>query len=240
MTSATPEEFHVLVTGASRGIGLALVRAFQLRGARVTACVRDAGGVDPELTALAAAPASRVTVLALDVASDASARAAAAHPDAPPYVNVLVNNAAINGGAQRAPGMDLARAARIVDTNAVGPLRVYDAFIAKVRAAPGVRTVVNVSSESGSLGSFRASSKPEYAMSKAALNALTRWVAVQEREHGVCCVSLDPGWTQTRMGGAGATHTPEQTAARLCTAIEQLTPAHSGGFFDAELRPLAW
>ena len=145
-----------------------------------------------------------------------------------------------NLGALASSGQSWAQPMVIGDTNALGPLRVYDAFVARVRAAPGTRAIVNISSESGSLGAFRASSKPEYALSKAALNALTRWVAVQEAAHGVCCVSLDPGWTQTGMGGAGAPHAPEQTAARLCAAIDRLTPAHSGGFFDADLRALAW
>ena len=98
--------------------------------------------------------------------------------------------------------------------------------------------LVHVSSEAGSLGRFRASKKPEYAMSKAALNALTRWVAAVEPS--LVCASLDPGWTATRTGGDGATFTPEQTAARLVVAIDRLGPEHSGGFYDAELVAIPW
>ena len=75
-------------------------------------------------------------------------------------------------------------------------------------------------------------------MSKAALNALTRWMAAVEST--VTVVSLDPGWTQTAMGGAKATFTPEQTAARVIAAIDGLTPAHSGTFVDGELNSVPW
>lgn len=224
---------RVLVTGASRGIGLALVQAYVARGDEVVATVR---GPAPDTLASIACP--RLVVVPLDVASETSVKAAAAAVSG--HLDVLISNAGMTGGPQRAPGMDLARAAAILDTNAMGPLRVYDAFADHLRAGAtsGRARLVHVSSEAGSLGRFRASKKPEYAMSKAALNALTRWVAAVEPS--LVCVSLDPGWTATRTGGDGATFTPEQTAARLVAAIDRLGPEHSGGFYDAELVAIPW
>lgn len=222
---------RVLVTGARRGIGLALVQAYVARGDDVIATVR---GETPDTLALLACP--RLVVVPLDVASETSVKAAAAA--VPGHLDVLISNAGMTGGPQRAPGMDLARAAAILDTNAMGPLRVYDAFADHLRSGARPARLVHVSSEAGSLGRFRASKKPEYAMSKAALNALTRWVAAVEPS--LVCASLDPGWTATRTGGDGATFTPEQTAARLVAAIDRLGPEHSGGFYDAELVAIPW
>jgi NAD(P)-dependent dehydrogenase (short-subunit alcohol dehydrogenase family) len=224
---------RVLVTGASRGIGLKLVGKYLARGDEVVAAVRDPEGAE----GLRAYASPRLHVVEMDVGSTESVRAAAAScPEGP--LHVLVNNAALNGGPQRAPGMDLERAARILDVNAVGPMRVYDTFIERVRAAEGPRVVVNVSSDSGSLSAFRASGKPEYAMSKAALNALTLWQAAQEPQ--VICVSLHPGWTRTAMGGDKAPFSDEDTAERMVEAIARLRPEHSGLFLDTELKPLPW
>ncbi len=211
----------VLVTGASRGIGAALTRALRARGDRVIACVReDVGDSDS---------------LQLDVTSTESVRAArAACPVG--AIDVLVNNAGMTGGPQRAPGMDLERAARVLDVNAMGPLRVYDAFADLLRRGRGM--LINVSSEAGSLGAFRASSKPEYAMSKAALNALTLWIAARDPE--VLPVSIDPGWTRTATGGEDAPASAEETADRLLTAIDRIGPEHRGAFVDTSLVKLPW
>jgi NAD(P)-dependent dehydrogenase (short-subunit alcohol dehydrogenase family) len=224
---------RVLITGASRGIGLQLVLQYLARGDEVIATLRE-----PEQTPELREHASpRLKVIAMDVGSAESVRAAAAQcPPGP--IHVLVNNAALNGGPQRAPGMDLERAARILDINALGPLRVYDAFIERLRAADSPRILVNVSSDSGSLSAFRPSGKPEYAMSKAALNALTLWQARQEPQ--VICVALHPGWTRTAMGGDSAPASPEQTAAHMVAAIDRLHPGQSGLFLDTDLRPQPW
>ena len=217
---------RVLVTGASRGIGRALVDALVARGDQVIATVRraeDLAGVGFE-------------VLTMDVADTASVRAARATLAGP--LDLLVSNAGISGGPQRAPGMDLLRAASVIDVNALGALRVYDAFVDLLRASPRTPWLVHVSSEAGSLGRFRASSKPEYAMSKAAMNALTRWIAAVEDK--VRVVSMHPGWTRTDLGGPNAPRTAEETAAAMLVAIDRLEPAHHGGFVDTELATIPW
>lgn len=222
---------RALITGAGRGIGLGLARAYAGRGWRVLAAVR---GPSAELDALAAG--GRVAVLPLDVGSNDSARQARALAGDEP-IDVLINNAGLNGGPQRAPGMDLARAEQILSVNALGPLRVYDAFVDLLRRAPAGK-LVNISSDSGSLGAFRPSGKPEYAMSKAALNALTLWQAAQEPS--LVCVSLHPGWVRTAIGGQGAELSPDEAGLLVADAIERLERAHSGRFLTTDLTPLPW
>ncbi len=217
-----------LITGASRGIGEALVRTARAGGHRVIETVRDA-------CASGTSGAANGDALSMDVTSTDSVRSARAACNAE-SIDVLVNNAGMTGGPQRAPGMDLARAEQIMAVNALGPLRVYDAFADLLRKGRGL--LVNVSSEAGSLTAFRASGKPEYAMSKAALNALTLWIAA--RDPDVLPVSIHPGWTKTATGGDDAPQTADECAAKLLAAFERIGPEQRGGFFDLDLAPLPW
>jgi NAD(P)-dependent dehydrogenase (short-subunit alcohol dehydrogenase family) len=210
-----------LVTGASRGIGRALCEAAIARGDRVIAAVRDVSSVP-------------FPAIVMDVASTESVRAARLQVADP--IDVLVNNAGISGGPQRAPGMDLERAERIIQVDELGPLRVYDAFADLLRKGRGI--LINVSSEAGSLSQFRASGKPEYAMAKAGLNALTRWIGAKDPE--VLPISIHPGWTRSATGGDEAPQSPEEAALKLLSAIDRLGPAHRGGFYDTELAEIPW
>ena len=115
----------VLVTGASRGIGLQLTRRFAETDRHVVATARNPGR-SPELSALAS---SRVTVATLDVTdpesvsrlqSDLSSRT----------VDVLINNAGILGGdRQSVAGMDYAAWVRAFEVNTLAPFRVTTAFL---------------------------------------------------------------------------------------------------------------
>ncbi|MEZ4238069.1 MAG: SDR family NAD(P)-dependent oxidoreductase [Myxococcota bacterium] len=130
-----------LVTGANKGIGLAIVRATldADRAAHVLLGARDRARGEAAVRALVAEDADRdgrIEVLALDVADDASVAAAAAALDAP--LDGLVNNAGIGLGDESL--------ARVLDVNTRGPHRVVAAFLPHL--ARGGR-VVNVSSASG-------------------------------------------------------------------------------------------
>ncbi len=223
-----------LVTGAGRGIGLALVHELLRRGHHVAALARDPSAEG--LLALLADPdfESRLTIIAADVTN---ARALAAARDTFPFeaLDLIVNNAGLSCGPQHAPGFDFDVMNRLFATNSVGAVRVYDAFVDLLRLGENPR-LVNVSSEAGSLARFRKSKKPDYAMSKAALNAFTCWAAAEEA--GMIVVSVDPGWTKTDLGGEGAAFSTEETAERLATFVERLAPEHDGGFFTAELEAI--
>jgi NAD(P)-dependent dehydrogenase (short-subunit alcohol dehydrogenase family) len=224
---------RVLITGASRGIGAALVSVFATRGDLVFAAVRSSADVVTSEWA----NTGGVKAIVMDVSSSASVANARASigVDA---IDVVINNAGVSGGPQHAPGFDLVRVEQVFEVNAIGAIRVYDAFADLLRL--GVSPwLVNISSEAGSLTHFRLSGKPEYAMSKAAMNAFTQWVSGHEAGR-MGCVSIDPGWTQTDMGGSGAPRTANDTATRLMLAIDRLGAEHSGGFFDADLTRSPW
>src|ERR1035438_6602411 len=151
-----------LVTGASRGLGREVARRLAEAGYTVLAGVRDPAKMKT---------LPGVEVLTLDVALPASIAAAAAAVKAGHgRLDVLVNNAGIlldPTGDVLSVEADLLR--RTLETNAIGPLRMAQAFAPMMKQ--GGR-IVNVSSGGGQL-SAPSTWSPAYCISKTALNAIT-------------------------------------------------------------------
>ena len=229
----------VLVTGASKGIGLEVARQLARRGATVLVSARD-----PERAESAAAAAAadggdvRPLAVGLDVADGASVRAAAAALErGPGRLDVLVNNAAAYvDWTETASAADLGAAETVVQTNLFGAWRVTRALLPLLRRSPHPR-VVNVSSGSGSLAEMGAGT-PAYSVSKAALNALTRILAAELRPDRVLVNAVCPGWVATDMGGAGGRPVADG-AASVTWAVLLDDDGPTGGFFR-DGRPVAW
>lgn len=229
----------ILITGANRGLGLGLARAFAGRGWRVYAGCRK----PDEAAALAELTTKGVRALPLDVAEEASVRAAFAAVAAEAGgVDVVVNNAGINP-ASRDLGVaevPVAQVADALDVNLLGALRVLQAAVPLLRAGSQPR-IVNISSGAGSLAHNSATRpQPAYCISKAALNMLTRRAA---RElSGIIVVSVSPGWVRTDMGGPDAALGLDEVAPALADLVERLQPEHSGQWLDRFGRPseYAW
>jgi NAD(P)-dependent dehydrogenase (short-subunit alcohol dehydrogenase family) len=228
---------RIVITGANRGIGLGLARAFAARGDEIWAGARRPDEAR-ELQALAAASNGRVHVHPVDVRDDAQVRAfAAAVGDAP--VDVLVNNAGVaSPWSKGLMDLDLDEAMRLFDTNALGALRVTRALIPNLRAARG--KIVNMTSLMGSIADNGSGRAYPYRMSKAALNMATRNLEHEVKGFGGVAVALHPGWVQTDMGGAGATESVEVTADRILKVIDRLGPDESGRFWHAKGQELPW
>jgi NAD(P)-dependent dehydrogenase (short-subunit alcohol dehydrogenase family) len=174
----------------------------------------------------------------LDVSSDESVRAAAERLQrAGATVDVLVNNA----GVLMSGGILDVRDGLMRDTlevNLLGPLRTARAFMPGM-VERGYGRVVNVSSGSGSLTEASAYT-PAYAISKAALNMLTRQLAFAADRHGDVKVnSMCPGWVRTDMGGGAAPRSVEEGVDTLVWLATLPADGPTNGFFR-DRRPAAW
>ncbi len=239
MTNTTSE--RIVITGANRGIGLALARAYAARGALVFATARQPDTAH-DLLALATQP--NVRLFALDVADDASiADFAASLHRATPALDLLINNAGINGSdddGTRGLGKLSRRALlHMMNVNAVSAVMVTQSLVDLLKAGTHAR-VVMISSQMGSLDYARNTTNFGYTMSKAAMNMAARVLATALRPYGVISITTHPGWVQTHMGGANAPLTPAESAAGLVSVFDGLTPEHSGGFFNWDGTPHAW
>ncbi|MGK5444618.1 SDR family NAD(P)-dependent oxidoreductase [Micromonospora sp. URMC 105] len=190
----------VLVTGASRGIGRAVARAFAAGGARVAIHHRDSAG--PAEAVRAELPGDGHVVLRADLTDPAAVRAmvdeAAARLGG---LDVLVNNAGVYG-ERDAPhpvfGASYEQWQRqwrsVLETNLTGAANVTWCAAQHMRERGG--RVVNVSSR----GAFRGEpEQPAYGASKAGLNALGQSLAVALAPYGIAVATVAPGFVETDM-----------------------------------------
>src|SRR6267142_4090994 len=193
----------VLITGAYRGLGFETARQLSERGWKVilTARRREQG-------AAAVAKLKNSTFLELDI-NDAASVANAARKVS--ELDILINNAAIIAeGDQDILTVRPELIAGTIETNALGALRVSQAFVPHLLKSSSGR-IVNVSSGAGQLSDMGTWS-PAYSASKTTLNAITCLLAAALKERGVAVNSVCPGWCRTEMGGAGAPRSVEEGA----------------------------
>jgi len=238
---------RVVVTGANRGLGLELTRQLLAAGDEVVATARHPKKAD-ELEKLVSTAGGRGSVVRLDVGDPAEVAAAALHiGERFAAVDVLINNAGIwsaPGQPERVSAGALAElrpepVLEVLRVNAVAPILVTQA-LAPLLAAAGRAIVVNLTSGLGSIERTTGRSNVAYAMSKAALNMLTRHLAAELAGQGTVVVAMSPGWVATDMGGAAASLEPPESVRGMLNVVDALTPARSGSFLDHTGATLPW
>ena len=230
------QERVAIVTGANRGIGLEVTRQLADLGYTVVLGSRDLG--EGEAAAKKLKVGDRVLARPLDVTEQSTIdRLRDEIATTFGSLHVLVNNAAIHYDTwENAVDADLRTVQEALDTNLFGAWRMCQAFIPLLRKSKHGR-IVNVSSEAGSLASMGAGA-PAYALSKVALNALTRMLSAELRRDRILINSVCPGWVATDMGGPGGRPVREG-AASIVWAVELPDGGPTGGFFR-DGRPVPW
>ncbi len=217
----------ILVIGASRGIGLALVQHYCATGARVIATVRDAQS-QQGLQALGA------EVHLLDVANPASVSGLAWLLDGEKIDLTLYVAGVWSDLPASAPPTQQAFD-RVMHTNVLGAMQVLPQIAPLVQAAGGV--VALLSSEMSRLDEAGADAWL-YRVSKAALNMVV--ASSQAQWPGASVVALDPGWVQTDMGGAAAPLTVAQSVKGMVRTLASVTPADTGRLLRYDGTRQAW
>jgi NAD(P)-dependent dehydrogenase (short-subunit alcohol dehydrogenase family) len=218
-----------IVTGANRGIGLALVAELKERGHTVLAACRESS------TALAKLGVE--VVEGVDVSTDRGIVGLVAAVG-PRSIDLLVNNAGILVWGDRLGELNVEGIRKQFEVNALAPLRVTDAL--RERLAQGAKVAL-ITSRMGSIDDNSSGGAYGYRMSKAALNMAGKSLAVDLRSRGVAVAILHPGMVKTDMiGGHGGQVEPADAARNLLARVDALTLETTGGFWHANGQRLPW
>ncbi len=233
----------VLVTGASRGLGLEFVRQYAADGCTVIACCRS-----PAEAADLGEIARRypdVSAETLDIADHASIEALAQRTEGRP-IDVLINNAGVMGALpfrdnlhrQHFGSVDYQLWDQVFRTNTLGTVKMTETFADAV-AASNEKKIVNLSSVTGSIAESRREALA-YTTSKTALNKAMTLIAERLRSREVIVALICPGYVKTRMNVGGATVEICDSVSGMRRLIAGFTLADSGTFRRYNGESIAW
>ncbi|KAF4314851.1 hypothetical protein BBO99_00009887 [Phytophthora kernoviae] len=228
----------VLITGSTRGLGLAFATHYSKAGWNVIGTARANSSTD-KLAAL-----SPFKIVTMDTGNEDSVVEAGRKLDGV-AIDLLINNAGIGeaGGLESATKESLMRQ---FEVNAVGPFLVTRALLPNLQLAAkthGSAFVVQLSSFMGSITSNTDATvayfgeQYGYSASKAALNMITRTLAVKLRPSDIVAVSFHPGYVDTDMTEGApikATLQPSDSVAAMADRIAQLSAVDAGKFFNLD------
>jgi NAD(P)-dependent dehydrogenase (short-subunit alcohol dehydrogenase family) len=206
-------EEHFLITGARRGLGLAMTRQLLERGCQVSALVRDES---EGLAALRSSFGQRLNLVLADVSDEASTQKAFTQLGAQfSHLDAIVNNAVtyLDGSRPSIEEADLSICARTFEVNSVGPLRVAKHGLKLLRQGKR-KLLCNVSSEAGSIGDCWRKAEFAYCMSKSALNMGSQLLQNYLAPEGIKVLVLHPGWFNSS-GEGPAPISAEQAAVKV-------------------------
>lgn len=218
---------NIVITGASRGIGLSLCSLYQQQGFQVYGVCRQTSA---ELKGLG------VNIIeGVDVA-DAEAVKNLAQALSGVEIDVLINNAGVLKNEVLGQ-IDFDSIQTQIEVNAYGPLRVTEALQSNFSDSA---KVAMITSRMGSIADNTSGGRYGYRMSKAALNIAAVSLAHDLKSSGVAVAIIHPGLVGTEMIGGHGDITPDQAAARIIQRIDELTLETSGTFWHSNGEFLPW
>jgi NAD(P)-dependent dehydrogenase (short-subunit alcohol dehydrogenase family) len=235
-----------LITGANKGIGREVVCRLAASGFKVWLGARDAERGTAAAKELQVEGLD-IRYLQIDVTDDESVAAAVrAIENESPRLDVLVNNAGVAINYDLPPSEQaMADIKATYEVNVFGVIRVTQAFIPLLLAAPAAR-IVMVSSYSGSMRRALDSASPSYSVnmlaygsSKAALNAITVSFAKELSPRGVRVNAAAPGYTATDLNNHKGRRTVQQAAEVIVRLATLDADGPTGGYFDDD-GPVPW
>lgn len=223
---------RIFISGANRGIGLEFVRQYLSRETTlVFAGCRDLKKADA-LRQLQTLSPQRLVIIPLDVTDAVSiAQASQTIREHTDSLDLLINNAGIQLGdhQQTFENITVETMLDVFRVNSVAPLMLIKSLFDLLHKGSKLR-LVNITSEMASLETRDYGGQYAYCTSKAALNMITRALAVDLKSKGIISICLDPGWVQTDMGGQDAELTPQESVRGMMRVIDGLNERDNGSF----------
>lgn len=234
MPNVSPQK-TILLVGASRGLGFAMVEEHLKRGWQVIATARE--GSTEKLRQLAKTAHGALEIDTVDITFPE--QVAALHVRlAARRIDVLF----VNAGVKNADGETIADVSteefvRVMVTNSLSPMRVIEALKDLVQPAG---TIGVMSSGQGSLTNNTNGNYEVYRGSKAALNMLMRSFAARHQGDARTLLLMAPGWVRTDMGGSGARLGIEESITNLVSTMEAYEGRSGLHYLDYLGRVVPW
>ncbi|MHC4079176.1 MAG: SDR family oxidoreductase [Planctomycetota bacterium] len=234
------EARRVVVTGAGRGLGMEFVLQYLRRGWEVHALLRKPEGSNTIQRLLKEHPAT-LAASACDVADQGSvAAAAAAVSQRWSSLDVLINNAGINGTTNSSmQRLDMDDLRKVFEVNTIGPIEVSRAVLPLLQQGTDPR-IVHITSKMGSIDDNASGGWWAYRISKAALNMACANMAHELRDTGIATMVIHPGWVRTDMGGRMAPLGVEESVSGMIEVIDGLRLRDSGCCRDYTGAEVPW
>ena len=237
---------YALVTDTDHGVGLALTQQLLERGYYVVAARLNSE--ETAIDQLRTKYPNTLSIVHLDISDDDSVCTMAKQvSNLVPHLDLLINNAGILGDMNKVLGdeLDFQEMLRVINVNALGPLRVTNALVDLILKSTD-KTVLNISSEAGSLADCEREGWFGYCMSKSATNMQSVLVHNNLRKHGGKVVVMHPGHVATYMRGhldTTAKITPEESASGILQVIlehPELSLNKRPDYIDYQGEKLPW
>lgn len=201
MDTISPEVKTALVTGTDHGVGFSLAKKLLSRGYFVIAVRVDE--TEKQIDALQSSYPDQMAIVCADIGSDESVfKASNDIKNLTDHIDLLINCAGILGDMSKNLGddLDFDEISRVINVNAIGTLRITNALSSLVLNSTE-KTIVNISSEAGSIADCWRTGWFGYCMSKAANNMQSALVHNNMRELGGKVFAIHPGHVATYMRG---------------------------------------
>ena len=218
---------NVLITGANRGIGYEFARQYAQQGYKVIAVCRN--------------NSKQLTELDVDIiegidVTKTSDLLRLSENIGDKKIDILINNAGLLHNDVLGE-IDAGNIRAQFEVNALAPLKVTEALLPNLLKGSKVALIT---SRMGSIADNGSGSRYGYRMSKAALNAAGKSLALDLKDQGIAVVLLHPGFVQTDMVNHAGDIPPETAAERLMQRIDDLDLNTSGQFFHSNGEGLPW
>lgn len=222
---------NILITGATRGLGLGFVRHYLNQGDRVWASYRD------NANALLDLEGADCTPIKWDITQPL---AEAEKNKLPDEINLLINNAGIYGskdGGQNLENIGEKELLHVFKTDAVAPLLLVQYLLPRLKR--GQATIANMSSKMGSSSDNSSGGVYAYRAAKSALCIISRSMAVDLMESNIKVICLHPGWVKTDMTNQTGLVDVETSVAGLTSVIDNIDHYSPGAFvaYDGKTIP---
>jgi NAD(P)-dependent dehydrogenase (short-subunit alcohol dehydrogenase family) len=232
---------RILITGASRGIGLELTKQNLIRGHYIYASCRNP--TEPtELMSLQSQYKDRIEILTLDVEDEDSVKTCLnGLKKKDQSIDLLFNNAGIMDWSNF-EDISCSSLEKIYKVNLLGTLLVTRNAISCLQQSPAP-IIVNLSSRLGSIelrGGTQLGGAIAYQCSKAALNMLTKQMSIDLKPLNIRVISQSPGWVKTEMGGTEAKYRVQDAVSMMLNALESLPKDQTGIFIGEDGVQIPW